>query len=138
MEEDNMEIDAARIPQVVIAPPPPPKTQPKQADVKADVQQTAETQNNQSLEAYVKKQVKHKEDEASSRMLHSAIDTANKQLINAKRMLQASVHETTNRLMVKVIDTETEEVVREIPPEKTLDLFAKVLEMAGILLDEKK
>jgi flagellar protein FlaG len=71
-------------------------------------------------------------------MLQSAINTANKQLVNANRMLQVNVHEKTNRIIVKIIDTETDEIVREIPPEKTLDLFAKVLEMAGLLLDEVK
>jgi len=77
-----------------------------------------------------------REEEASAKMLHSAVETANKHLINANRTLLASVHEKTNRIQVKVICTETKEVVKEIPPEKTLDLFAKVLEMAGLLLDE--
>ncbi|WP_167686495.1 flagellar protein FlaG, partial [Paenibacillus polymyxa] len=29
------------------------------------------------------------------------------------------------------------ELIREIPPEKTLDLVAKMMEIAGILVDEK-
>jgi len=32
--------------------------------------------------------------------------------------------------MVKVIDSETKEVIREIPPEKILDMVAAMLEMA--------
>ena len=39
--------------------------------------------------------------------------------------------------MVKVINSETNEVIREIPPEKILDLVAKMWELAGILVDER-
>ena len=31
----------------------------------------------------------------------------------------------------------TKEVIRELPPEKTLDMIARVWEMAGILIDER-
>ena len=40
--------------------------------------------------------------------------------------------------MVKVVDTETKEVVREIPSEKILDILANILEMAGLLVDERR
>lgn len=39
--------------------------------------------------------------------------------------------------MVKVVNTETDEVIREIPPEKILDMVAKMWELAGIMVDEK-
>jgi len=39
--------------------------------------------------------------------------------------------------MIKVINSETDEVIREIPPEKILDLIAKLWELAGIIVDEK-
>ena len=32
----------------------------------------------------------------------------------------------------------TEEVIKEFPPEKTLDMIAKVWEMAGLMVDEKR
>jgi len=40
--------------------------------------------------------------------------------------------------MVKVIDINTNEVIREIPPEKILDMVATMLEMAGIIVDERR
>ena len=40
--------------------------------------------------------------------------------------------------MVKVIDAETNEVIREIPPEKILDLVATIWEMMGLIIDEKR
>lgn len=40
--------------------------------------------------------------------------------------------------MLEVIDLETNEVIKEIPPKKLLDLAAGIREMIGLLLDEKK
>jgi len=37
--------------------------------------------------------------------------------------------------MVQVINNETQEVVREIPPQKILDMVAKMWELAGIIVD---
>ena len=35
------------------------------------------------------------------------------------------------------MDKNTKEVIKELPPEKTLDMIARIWEMAGILVDEK-
>ena len=51
--------------------------------------------------------------------------------------LNFSVHEATGRTVIKVIDAETREVVREIPPEEILKLIVSIEEMAGSLLDTK-
>lgn len=45
-------------------------------------------------------------------------------------------HEKTNRMVVTVVDKETEEVVREIPSEKILDMLAKMWDAAGLFVDE--
>jgi flagellar protein FlaG len=47
-------------------------------------------------------------------------------------------HEETKRISIKVIDRETEEVVREIPPDDTLKMLEKMWEMAGLLVDERR
>lgn len=51
--------------------------------------------------------------------------------------LEFSVHDVINEIMVKVIDIETGEVIREVPPEKLLDLKAMAYEELGLLVDEK-
>lgn len=48
------------------------------------------------------------------------------------------IHEKTNRVMIKIVDKETKKVIKELPPEKTLDMIAKVWDMAGILVDERR
>lgn len=48
------------------------------------------------------------------------------------------IHEATNRVTIKIVDKESKEVIKEFPPEKTLDMIAKVWEMAGLMVDEKR
>jgi flagellar protein FlaG len=36
------------------------------------------------------------------------------------------------------VDSNTKEVIREIPSEKILDMFASMLELAGLLVDERR
>lgn len=69
--------------------------------------------------------------------LIKAIDRAVKALEGPNTAFEVSVHEKTNSIMVKVLNKDTGELIREIPPEKTLDLVAKMMEFAGILIDER-
>jgi len=54
------------------------------------------------------------------------------------RRLDFRVDEETNRVVVKVIDTKTDKVIKEIPPEQLLHLAAKIQEMIGLLFDEER
>lgn len=69
--------------------------------------------------------------------LIKAIDRAIKALEGPHTVFEVSVHEQTNSIMVKVLDRDSGQLIREIPPEKTLDLVAKMMEIAGILIDER-
>lgn len=51
--------------------------------------------------------------------------------------LDFSVHEGTGRTIIKVIDMDTEKVVREIPPEEVLDLVKSIEDVSGQLLSTK-
>jgi uncharacterized FlaG/YvyC family protein len=53
------------------------------------------------------------------------------------RRMEFSIHEKTGDIIVKVYDAETNEIVREIPPEKIKDLVANILERAGLLMDKR-
>lgn len=65
------------------------------------------------------------------------IEKANKEFIVYDRRFEFSIHETTKQIMVKIIDVNTEEVIRELPPEKILDIVAAIWEVAGIIVDRK-
>lgn len=74
----------------------------------------------------------------SEEQLIKAIEKAVKAVQGPHTFLEFNVHEATKRISIKVHNQETGEVIREIPPEKTLDFVAKLWEMAGILIDEKR
>lgn len=72
----------------------------------------------------------------SAEMIRQAVDEMQKKMTNSE--VQFGIHEGTNRVTIKIIDKETKEVIKELPPEKTLDMIAKAWELAGILVDEKR
>ena len=74
----------------------------------------------------------------SEEQLLKAIERSIKAMQGARTSLEFSIHEKTNQIMVKVKNAETGEIIREIPPEKNLDFLAKVWEMAGLLIDERR
>jgi flagellar protein FlaG len=55
----------------------------------------------------------------------------------ANRALRFSIHEDTQRIMVKVVDVQNDEVIKEIPPEEVLDTVARIREMIGLLVDKR-
>ena len=72
------------------------------------------------------------------RVVKKTIESANKRMVGASSMFQYSIHERTKQIMIRVIDKETKELLLEIPPEKALDAIAKMWELAGIFIDEKR
>lgn len=50
--------------------------------------------------------------------------------------LHFEVFEETDRLYVQIVDKETMEVIKQIPPKEMLELSAKIQEMVGLLLDK--
>lgn len=76
--------------------------------------------------------------DVTAKEIIDAIEKANKAIIGARTQLEFSIHEGTKEILVKVINTETKEVIREIPSEKILDMVAKMWELAGILVDERR
>ncbi len=65
------------------------------------------------------------------------IEKANDEFVTYDRKFEFSIHEKTKKIMVKVLDTTTDEVIREVPAEKLLDVMAGLWEVAGIMLDKK-
>ena len=67
--------------------------------------------------------------------IRKAVDEINKKAHNSEAVF--GIHEATNRVTIKIGDKDTKKVLKEYPPEKTLDMIAKVWEMAGLLVDQK-
>lgn len=69
-------------------------------------------------------------------VLDRIADGLNRTLEAVDKRLKFLVHEETERIYVQVIDKETGEVIREIPPEKILDLVGHIQKLIGLLIDE--
>ncbi len=67
--------------------------------------------------------------------IRKAVDEINKKAHNSEAVFR--IHEATNSVTIKIVDKDTKKVLKEYPPEKTLDMIAKVWEMAGLLVDQK-
>ena len=76
--------------------------------------------------------------QAAPDQLKKMIEEMNKKINNSNEIAMFGIHEDTNRIMIKIMDKDTKEVIKEFPPEKTLDMIAKIWEMAGILVDERR
>lgn len=96
--------------------------------VEAPVRSGAKDEENRG-----KRQKEHQPSEAT---INDAVSSANRKMVRTR--CDYSYHKETNRVSIKVFDADTNEVIREIPPEKSLDMLQKMWEMAGILVDERR
>lgn len=75
--------------------------------------------------------------ELSEEAVKITVDDVNKRIASQGAQVEFSYHEKTGRYSFKVLDKETGKVIREVPPQKSLDMVAKMFEMAGLIVDEK-
>jgi flagellar protein FlaG len=68
--------------------------------------------------------------------IEGAVSDLNVLAQQMRRELQFSVEEDSGELVVKVIDKETDEVVRQIPPEVLLELRKRMTEAAGAIFSD--
>ncbi len=75
--------------------------------------------------------------EATKEQMKKAVEKINgAQMENSEAVF--GFHEETNRVTIKIVDKDTKEVIKELPPEKTLDMIAKVWELAGLFVNEQR
>ena len=76
--------------------------------------------------------------EEEKEKLKEVLKQANRTFGNTRASF--SFHEGANRIEIKIIDKETNEVIKEIPPEEALDSIAKRMELyekCGFLFDKR-
>ena len=71
----------------------------------------------------------------SNEKIKKAVEQLNRNMPHSEAVF--GIHDGTNRVMIKIVDKDTREVIKEFPPEETLDMIAKVWELAGIMIDER-
>lgn len=77
-------------------------------------------------------------EEFSKDQLKDMVEEAKKMMNGVNRQLSFRVHEGTGRDLIQLVDAETKDVIREIPPEKMLDILAGIWQWAGVLVDRKE
>jgi len=77
------------------------------------------------------------ERKVSNDEIFRSIERANEKVMVRNTELHFSVHEKTKAIMIKVMNSDTQEVIREIPSEQILDMVANFMELAGLYIDEK-
>ncbi|HLO03617.1 MAG TPA: flagellar protein FlaG [Symbiobacteriaceae bacterium] len=68
--------------------------------------------------------------------LPKIVEQMNKAIQAFSNSIRFEVHED-HRIVIRVIDTTSGEIVREIPPEKLLDTFNRMEDLVGLLLDQR-
>ncbi len=116
----------------------------KRADEKKEIKQVHQESvqevvvEKENIDQEEKKQEEKKEKMLlKQRKLREAIDRANQETRLKQTACEFSYDERTNRIAIKVKDKDTDEVIREIPAEETLEMLAMIKEQAGLMLDEK-
>ena len=127
-----MDVISAALDAPVAAPMPVNIPQPPEIEAPQAIE--AKTQKTQAPAEQTKQQA---EPPPSMEVVERVIEQINKSLAAYSREMHISIHNKLKRIMVKVMDTQENKVIREIPPEKVLDAFARTLELAGILLDKR-
>lgn len=116
----------------------PVQAEPQEAMQVTEVQETTKPENNTTASSFNQNvTIGTNQDQATvHEQLKKKVEEINKNMTNSEAVF--GFHEGTNRVTIKIVDKTSKKVIKELPPEKTLDMIARVWEMAGILVDEKR
>ena len=70
--------------------------------------------------------------------LAEQVEAINGAVRSADEHLRFSVHKETHQVIVRLVDTTTDQVLREFPSEKFLDLVVNLQKLAGLQVDETR
>lgn len=87
------------------------------------------------LEAFNNPEASQRE-KLSEQQLQQAIDRLNKTMTTYNTELRFKLDKESGEMQVSVINSETKEVIRKIPPDKILQIVAHIKEMLGLIVDE--
>jgi len=120
----------------VVKPVTPPETE-NAVNVESMEGNAHKAENEAGATYEGRKDMRTPEEKAASdnERIKKAIENMNAQLPESE--VKFGIHEKTDRVTIKLVNKNTKEVIKEFPAEKTLDMIAKCMEIAGVLVDEK-
>lgn len=69
--------------------------------------------------------------------VEKSIEKLNRLMGLIEKRMKFEIHDKSNRVMVKIIDEKSGEVLSEVPPKKILDMLSSFAEYVGLLVDKK-
>ncbi|NLL57927.1 MAG: flagellar protein FlaG [Firmicutes bacterium] len=70
--------------------------------------------------------------------LQDAVEKVNITADTFNISLRFRIHEESERIMVQVVNLENNEVIKEIPPEKILNVVAQIQNIIGLFVDTRR
>ncbi|WP_246055271.1 flagellar protein FlaG [Pseudalkalibacillus caeni] len=99
--------------------------------------QTKSSSFDRSVEILKQVDQKTNEEKPTKEKIDKKIESLNNFLNQSQTSLKFQLHEKLKEYYVQIIDTNTEKVIKEIPPKKFLDMYAVTAELLGLMVDEK-
>lgn len=112
-------------------PQRPPKEEPKP---KVQENKAAELQQKQQMEEQRQKSLVSTKNVDAPKYFKEILRFT--EIFNKK--LKFNIDEESEQVIVKVIDSETDKVIKEIPPEELQRLYSSMKEAIGLLIDEQR
>jgi flagellar protein FlaG len=80
---------------------------------------------------------KEEQKKLTEKEAHKLIREVNEHLAATHTELNFSVDKDTDQMVLKIINTKTDEVIRQIPSEDALRLASRISQLLGVLVDGK-
>jgi flagellar protein FlaG len=101
------------------------------------IESTVEGQAVLSAESKMNQNNTPPQDPHTKEKLEKAVKGMNDFLSASNTHLKFQYHEKLKEYYVTIVDSKTDEVVKEIPSKKLLDMFAAMNEYIGLMVDKK-
>jgi len=92
---------------------------------------------NNSQEASAETRNQNEQAHPSVALIDKVIQDVNELMQDSATHFEFKIHEKSGDVIVKLIDNETDEVVREIPSEKMVEIMSNLRELVGLCVDKK-
>jgi len=94
--------------------------------------------NNQNHKHTVEQNVQEEEQLVSKVKMHQVVDSLNEIFEINNKSLKFVYHDGLKEYYVQLVNSETDEVVKEIPQKKLLDAYYEMQKLVGMIVDEKR
>jgi flagellar protein FlaG len=95
------------------------------------------TENETALSVATKVENSEKEESSNREELGKKVEQMNQTAAIFNKRMHFQIHEETGRVMVKILNSDTGDVITEIPSEKLLDMVARMEETVGLIFDKR-